>query len=280
MPHAKFLSKSYVLAISRYHWARQFAKGKTVLDAGCGAGYGANILARHGAKKVYGVDIEPEAINYSHAHYRRNNIVFSRGDLAKLDFPDKYFDTIIAFEVIEHTKDIAAVLTDFYRLLKPGGKLVVSTPNKAVYSPGTKKPFYPFHERELYLDDLKKALAKFHVVSLLGQYIKDKPARIPPVWHPKRNAKILYANLPLRLKKAIAREYLNVRFWLYRAGLRRPKTADISDIVFSKKLESAPIFIAVCQKELINRNIVRAPAGARTNTIYSSRITSNHKINI
>ena len=248
MPHAKFLSKSYVLAQSRYRWVGQFTKNKVVLDAGCGSGYGAARLASGGARKVYGIDISAKAIDYCRASYHQNNLNFTEGDITKLNFPDCFFDTIVAFEVIEHIKEYPKVIGEFYRLLKPSGRLVISTPNKLLYSPGTNKPFYPFHWREFYLDDLKYALRRFNLQDIWGQYIKGQEKAPYPAWHPERNVRIIFANLPRALKLTVVRLYLKIFFWLARNGIHRPRTLKLSDAYLSRDLDGALAFVAVCQK--------------------------------
>ncbi len=57
MPQAKFLSEIYQMALTRYNFAIKYVRGKVVLDAGCGSGYGAKKLLEAGAKKVIGIDI-------------------------------------------------------------------------------------------------------------------------------------------------------------------------------------------------------------------------------
>ena len=248
MPEVKFLQESYNLAMKRYQWVSIYTKNKIVLDAGCGSGYGADKLIRSGAKLVYGVDINSESVRYCRKHYPNPNLKFSKGDLAKLNFPDKFFDLIVAFEVIEHVKDCPKVISEFYRLLKPGGKLILSTPNKKIYSPGSKKPFYPFHYQEFYLEDLKKLLSEFQNLKVVGQYIKGKKMLLYPVWHPKRVIRIIYANLPFSLKIMIMRWYLKIYFWIYNKGIYHPKEIKLSDVYFSRDLSKTRIFVASCQR--------------------------------
>lgn len=248
MPQARFLQEPYILTLSRYRLASGYAKAKVVLDAGCGSGYGADKLIRCGAKKVCGVDNNLESIKYCRSHYRRKNLEFSKGDVAKLDFPQNYFDLIVAFEIIEHLKDPQKAIVEFYRVLKPGGRLILSTPNKKIYSPGTKKPFYPFHIQEFYLEDLKKLLSNFQKLEILGQYIKGRKMLLYPVWHPKRIIRIIYANLPFSVKIIIMRQYLRVFSWIYRKGIYHPKEIKLADVYYSKDINKTRVFVAICQK--------------------------------
>ena len=81
MPQAKFLQEIYYLALARYQLASRYVKGKIVLDAGCGSGYGSEELAKAGAKKVYGIDLVADSINYCQTHHSHPNLVFRKADL-------------------------------------------------------------------------------------------------------------------------------------------------------------------------------------------------------
>ena len=89
--------------VSRYEFARRWIKpGAHVRDVGCGAGYGAAILAASGAERVLGLDISSEAVEWARAHYQASNLQFKQSDCTEmLDF-NETFDLIVAFEVIEH----------------------------------------------------------------------------------------------------------------------------------------------------------------------------------
>ena len=76
----------------RYAFALDLAKGKRVLDAACGEGYGSNLLAGV-AEHVLGVDISDEAIGHARNRYcNRNNLEFRSGDAAQLELPDNSVD--------------------------------------------------------------------------------------------------------------------------------------------------------------------------------------------
>lgn len=248
MPEAKFLQDIYYLALARYQLASKYVQDKIVLDAGCGSGYGAAKLAQAGAKKVYGIDLVPDSIGYSRTNYRHPNLLFRQGDLTKLDFPGNFFDLICAFEVVEHIKDYSKALAEFYRVLKPGGILLISTPNKAIYSPDTKKPFYPFHYHEFYLEDLKEMLGSFQIKKLWGQYIKGRKMLLYSSWSPKRFLRIIFANLPLWLKILATRLYLKIYFWAFKTGLYRPKEIKPADVYLSDDLAKTRVFVVICQK--------------------------------
>lgn len=244
---AKFLRKQYYLTISRYRLASEYVANKIVLDAGCGSGYGSTILTRAGAKKVYGIDNNLESIKYCRIHSRNKKTVFQQENLTSLSFPENFFDLICSFEVIEHIVDYRLAISELYRTLKPGGLLILSTPNKTVYSPDSRKPFNPFHCREFYPQELKKKLNQFTTKKILGQHCKNEKILFP-VWHPKRIIRKIYADLPFMLKIEIMRWYLRVYFWLDKSKIYRSIKIKLSDIYFSKDLSKARFFVIICQK--------------------------------
>jgi 2-polyprenyl-3-methyl-5-hydroxy-6-metoxy-1,4-benzoquinol methylase len=118
----------------RYFFAADYIKanmkgGITVLDAACGTGYGSEILKKTAAQ-VFGVDISPQAIEYASRKYGGKECVFKTDDVTKLSvFSKEYFDAVVSFETIEHIEEPLVFLERIKSLLKPGGVLILSTPN-------------------------------------------------------------------------------------------------------------------------------------------------------
>jgi SAM-dependent methyltransferase len=151
--------------LSRYAWAAQFAEDRRVLDAACGMGYGAAMLAAGGATEVVGVDLDESVITKVRAAAKPGTN-FEVADLRKLPFAADEFDLIVSFETIEHVPEPAEVFDELARVLKPGGLLLVSTPNRDVYTPGN-----PFHLRELTPSEFTEELSKrFRSVALRRQH--------------------------------------------------------------------------------------------------------------
>ncbi|WP_245782297.1 class I SAM-dependent methyltransferase [Actinokineospora terrae] len=131
-------------------------EGKTTLEAGCGEGYGAALLAERGS--VIGLDYDESAIAHVSKKYPAVRAV--RGNLAYLPLRDGSVDVVANLQVIEHLWDQAGFLRECHRVLRPGGRLLVTTPNRITFSPGRDTPLNPFHTRELApseLDDLVRA---------------------------------------------------------------------------------------------------------------------------
>ena len=122
---------------ARYLWARPLAAGRDVLDAGCAVGYGTAILASGGAASALGVDVSARAIDAARAE-AGEAARFEVADIERLEAPDASFDLITCFEVIEYVEHPELALDELRRVLRPGGLLLISSPNRAVYPPGNR----------------------------------------------------------------------------------------------------------------------------------------------
>lgn len=112
--------------------ARYALGGLAALDIGCGAGLVAEPLARMGAK-VEGIDAGDEVISVARAHAEGQglSITYHVGDvLAFAESNAGCFDFITCLEVVEHVLDLQSFMNAISRLLKPGGLLIYSTPNR------------------------------------------------------------------------------------------------------------------------------------------------------
>jgi ubiquinone biosynthesis O-methyltransferase len=153
--------------MARYTFAVRLARGKRVLDAGCGAGYGSHELAR-AAESVVGVDRAPDAIEFARAHYAHSNLTFEEASCEALPHADGSFDLVVAFEVIEHLENWREFLREARRVLAPNGQLVISTPNKLYYTESRGADgANPFHVHEFEFGEFRAELsAVFPHVSL------------------------------------------------------------------------------------------------------------------
>jgi len=151
--------------MNRYFFASQFAKDKVILDIACGSGYGCSLLSEAGAKKVVGVDISQEAIDYCQKKY--SGIEFLQGGVEKIPLDDKSVDVVVSFETIEHVNEQSQkkFMEEIKRILKNDGLLIISTPNSLVYPKGNE-----FHIKELSVDEFKMIVSdKFRNVNLYYQ---------------------------------------------------------------------------------------------------------------
>jgi SAM-dependent methyltransferase len=128
--------------LAAYRYVRARAAGRTVLDAGCGEGYGAALLAEVAAL-VVGID-RAEAIRVAAARHGAPGLEFRAGDLARLEeVARERFDLVLSFQVIEHLADPARFLRALAARVAPRGELVVTTPNRLMTVSEN-----PYHLRE------------------------------------------------------------------------------------------------------------------------------------
>ncbi len=166
--------EEYILFLKQkkaYQYATGQAEGKNVLDFGCGSGYGSDLLSEQ-AKSVIGVDVNKDAIAYCSETFKSANLSFElvTPDF-KLRFESGSFDLITSFQVIEHIKDTKAYLSELKRVLKPGGILMITTPNRKYRLLPMQKPWHPEHLREYSVRQLKKDLKKvFSDIDIMGVY--------------------------------------------------------------------------------------------------------------
>jgi SAM-dependent methyltransferase len=145
--------------LARYAFAARLAPSKRVLDAGCGAGYGAAELAKS-ALSVVGADMAAEAVEFARRHYRRPQLAFEQASCAALPHPDASFDLVVAFEVIEHLPNWRDFLREVRRVLAPAGQFMVSTPNKLYYAESRSRAgANPFHAHEFEFDEFRGELS-------------------------------------------------------------------------------------------------------------------------
>ncbi|MFB9907946.1 methyltransferase domain-containing protein [Allokutzneria oryzae] len=138
-----------------------------VLEAGCGEGYGAQVIADV-AERVVALDYDE--LTCAHVAKAYPGIDTARGNLASLPLGTSTVDVVVNFQVIEHLWDQPGFLRECLRVLRPGGRLLISTPNRITFSPGRDTPLNPFHTRELAPSELDSLLsgAGFVTERLLG----------------------------------------------------------------------------------------------------------------
>jgi len=125
---------------------RPYCVDAFVLEAGCGEGYGADLLARD-AVAVLGLDYD--ALTLRHVARTYPDVHPARANLAALPVRSSTVDVVVNFQVIEHLWDQEGFLAECWRVLRPGSRLLVTTPNRITFSPGRDTPLNPFHTREL-----------------------------------------------------------------------------------------------------------------------------------
>ena len=163
--------------ISRYRFTLNYVKGKIILDAGCGTGYGCQIMKDGGADLVIGIDCSEGSIDYAKKKFGSKGVEFYCGDLCDSATYENLridqFDIIVCCEVIEHVWYPIALLKCLYRHTALKGILILSTPNKLI------EEKMLCHEREFSIEDIHKYIhtyTGFTDYNLYGQrtFPKDK----------------------------------------------------------------------------------------------------------
>lgn len=157
--------------LHRYLLACQLSAQKAILDIASGEGYGSAMLARN-ASKVIGVDISEQAIAHARKLYKTENLEFLVGSCQSIPAEDKSVDLVISFETLEHHAEHDQMMLEIKRVLKPGGVLFISSPDKQVYSVEADYQ-NPFHVKELYKQEFAELLERHFTNTLLfGQKVE------------------------------------------------------------------------------------------------------------
>jgi SAM-dependent methyltransferase len=135
-----------------YEAAAAGCRGRDVLDAGCGEGYGSGLLRSAGARRVVALDYD--AATTRHAATSYPELAVLRGNLVALPLAQRAFDVVVSLQTVEHLWDQPGFVRECARVLRPGGRLVLTTPNRLTFPPGN-----VFHTRELDAAELRRLLA-------------------------------------------------------------------------------------------------------------------------
>jgi SAM-dependent methyltransferase len=146
---------------------------KTVADVCCGLGYGTNLLAAAGAKRVYGVDSSGAAVDEARSRYRSPSIEFVRAD-ATVGLPLRKVDVVICFEGIEHVQAPEKLLGNAVQCLTADGVALISTPNASAFKGGHSGN--PYHLTEYTRQEFEALLSRyFKRVKMFFQWSFDAP---------------------------------------------------------------------------------------------------------
>ena len=150
--------------VAGYRWACDVLDlpGATVLEAGVGEGYGAALIAAAGARLVLGVDLDESTVAHLASTYA--GVFPVRANLIALPARTGCVDVVVSAQTVEHLWDQTGFVAECARVLRPGGRLVLTTPNRHTFPPGN-----VFHHRELDAEELRALLAdRFADVRVAG----------------------------------------------------------------------------------------------------------------
>ena len=238
----------YLMHLKAYNHISILAKGKKVLDLGCGLGYGSEILAEN-AESVIGVDIDSDAVNTAFQSHKRENLSFLTIDEKDRDmaiFEKNSFDIVVSFQVIEHVKDDNLYLSSIKRVLKNNGEIYITTPNRTARVLDIQHPWNHHHLREYSSGELVSLFEKyFHNIECLGltarkDVLKKELERV-------RRIAILMLPFSNKLLTDKARRVILSHIWDFSIGKKKSRKKEFSrqiidsiysDIFLTKMRES------------------------------------------
>ncbi len=228
--------------LARYHFAlRWVSHTDDVLETACGSGYGAQLLAGR-ARSVLATDYSSLAIGYARQHFPAPRLAFAAMNCQQIALRDACFDVIVSFEVFEHLENADAYLAECRRVLRPGGRLLLSTPNRVTHD---------LHMRSIGLSN------QFHINLMeRDQFLRFIRRQFPDsqVFGQRRRGSWLYGalraadvfNLRLRLVSARRREQMQQSFGV--APPQRQQDGFEQWLFTRSQLRQANNFVAVCRK--------------------------------
>lgn len=160
VPWISFKRNPYRRAFfERYKWVSQYSSNADVLDVPCGMGWGTSLIKN--TKSLTGVDIDSGSVEEAKSRYS-NHATFRVGSMSGLDFADETFDLVVCLEGIEHvSKEIARdFVAESYRVLRPGGKLLVTSP----HTESGEHSGNPYHIHEYQTEELRTVLREKYKV--------------------------------------------------------------------------------------------------------------------
>ena len=154
---------------------------KSVLDIGCGCGGAAfHLIKKHGAKSVQGIDPEPLVIKTAQQLAKKNNLAeettFKCVEPGSLQYKDETFEVIFSKEVFLHIPDKETLLKDVYRILKPGGLIIVSDWMRIDDNPPSKQmqDYIAAEGLDMFMCSLKKYKKLLELTNFTEIEIRDR----------------------------------------------------------------------------------------------------------
>ncbi len=245
IPDLPELSNLYQIHLATYRFISDYMKDKRVLDVGCGCGYGSYLIATKGANEVIGVDRDRQALEYAKQNYHSNNLSFKYLDLLEDNaLKNQKFDAVTSFQVLEHIEDNSLYLSTLSSFLNAGGFVYISTPNRLIYSPKSKKPSNPYHYKEYSPVELAEILNNyFDDLEIWGQKITNQEYQ-----EYENNLRRKVKTAPYWLRKWIP-SFITAPIIKKLKG-RNPVQLKPEEIILTKQdITSAPIMIAMGRKK-------------------------------
>lgn len=228
--------------INRYNEVIKSLRGnEMILDIASGNGYGTYLLSQNTKKMVIGGDIDSNTIHLSNKLFKKENLTYTQLDGTNLPFENNFFDVIVSFETIEHTKKYNEMINEFKRSLKPEGILYLSTPNSFISSPDGKIK-NPFHTQEWNYDEINSLLSNhFSEVKIFGQMYKRYNDKKKMAYYVE---KLLYMKGIRKIPIKIQDKIMNI----FGFNSIYPNENDFCLVNNSNKIIKCSTFFAICKK--------------------------------
>ncbi len=159
----------YLRSLFPYEYVKEIiSKNSSVLEVGFGEGYGIHHISQK-VKMSVGLELSETYVEYAKKKYLNSSCNYMRYDGEKIPFENNTFDYVISCMVIEHVLDIYSYLKEMYRVLKPGGYLYLTTPNRKLRLKDNEKPFNRFHITEFDQESLFLIISRvFDNITIYG----------------------------------------------------------------------------------------------------------------
>ena len=146
--------------LTGYGFAKRYAKGKIVANVGWEEiGHGSHLLAET-AESVAGLTNSPEAADQASAAYSAPNVSYHRVNLPELPYSETYFDTVVAFGVVEDLAHPEDLVREAKRVLKKDGVLVISALDKQTQLNGGDHGGIDGRQSEMYVPEFRELLER------------------------------------------------------------------------------------------------------------------------
>lgn len=164
----------FVAHASIYDFFAKFVVQKTVIDLGCGAGYGADIMADAGARHVTAVDLHGGNIRYARKHASNANVTFEIGDIENLTAPSDSVDVAVSSNVFEHLSRVDRALAHVVRVLRSNGTFLLAVPPITDAAGLEDNRRNPYHRSNFFVHEWYERLnSLFQFVSIVAHLPPD-----------------------------------------------------------------------------------------------------------
>lgn len=151
-----------VAVIREYFSGSKAVEWLSIVDAGCGEGYGAHKLATELPAHVIGLELDSVAANHAQATYG-DAVTVLEANLDEWPVANDTANVVVSMQVVEHLWNLPKFWSEAKRVLSPGSLMIITTPNRLTFSPGLsrgEKPTNPFHVEEFDMEQLATLISE------------------------------------------------------------------------------------------------------------------------